>query len=118
SGAVAPAYPGKVTGSVLYRERIMLPPDAEVVVQLIDASLVEAPPVVIAEQRIPTRGKAPPYEFSVVYDPAAIVSERRYQVRAEILVRGSRRFTTETAMPVITRGSPSAVEIVTVAVRQ
>jgi putative lipoprotein len=59
-GAAAAQASAKVTGEVLYRERIALPPSAIVNVQLEDVSLADAPSVVIAEQQIDPWAKARP----------------------------------------------------------
>ena len=50
STAPAPVAKGQVTGSVLYRERIMLPPTATVTVSLADTSLMDAPAKIIDTQ--------------------------------------------------------------------
>ncbi|TIV73114.1 MAG: hypothetical protein E5V93_18665, partial [Mesorhizobium sp.] len=41
-----------IAGEVTYRERIALPPDAVLVVELADVSLADAPAIVIAKRRI------------------------------------------------------------------
>ncbi len=110
----APVYSGKVTGTVTYRERIMLPADAIAIVQLVDASKG----AVIAEHRVGTMGKAPPYSFTLAYDPSKITESVRYQVRAEIQVRGSARFTTVMPAAVITQGAPANTELVLQAARR
>lgn len=109
-----PVYSGKVTGTITYRERMMLPADAIAIVQLVDASKG----AVIAEQRVGTMGKAPPYSFTLAYDPSKIAESVRYQVRAEIQVRGSARFTTAAPAAVITQGAPANTELVLQAARR
>ena len=54
-----PAPKAQVTGSVLYRERIMLPPTATVTVTLADTSLMDAPAKVIDTQVL--TGGSPPW---------------------------------------------------------
>src|SRR5258708_34753519 len=46
---------GVVTGTVTYRQRIALPRQAVVQVQLLDVSKADAPAIVIAEQTIETK---------------------------------------------------------------
>ena len=63
----------EVTGSVFYRERIMLAPPGVVTVTLADTSLADAPAKVIATQVIPNV-TAPPINFRLAYDPDALVA--------------------------------------------
>ena len=71
------AAPPKITGSVAYRERIALPPDAVVQVRLDDASQPEAPPTLVAETTVPTAGKQVPISFELPYRAADILPNRR-----------------------------------------
>jgi putative lipoprotein len=110
------AAKAQVTGSVLYRERIMLPPTATVTVTLADTSLMDAPAQVIDTQVI--TGGSPPYKFALSYDPAKIVPKHTYSVSARIEVDGKLRFITDTHTPVITSGAPTHVEMIAVGVPQ
>ena len=110
------AAKAQVTGSVLYRERIMLPPTATVTVTLADTSLMDAPAQVIDTQVI--TGGSPPYKFALSYDPAKIVPKHTYSVSARIEVDGKLRFITDTHTPVITNGAPHHVEMIAVGVPQ
>lgn len=112
----APAAQAQVTGTVSYRERIMLPPTATVKVTLADTSLMDAPAKVIATQVL--TGGAPPYRFTLNYDPAQIIANHTYSVSARIEVDGKLRFITDTHTPVITRGAPTHVEMIAVGVPQ
>jgi uncharacterized lipoprotein YbaY/heat shock protein HslJ len=107
-GVAAAQASAKVTGEVLYREPIGLPPSAIVNVQLEDVSLADAPAVVIAEQRIDPMGKGPPYAFELAYDPARIDRRFSYAVRAEIKDGDKLLFTTTDRYPVITQGNPAS----------
>ena len=100
-----------VTGTVTYRPRIALSPDATVVVTLEDVSLADAPSTVIAGRAIRTAGQQVPIPFSLAYDPAEIVPQHRYIVRAKIFYDNGLRWTSTTAYPVITQGSPTEVTI-------
>ena len=76
-----------------------------------DVSRADAPASVIASTRLASPGN-PPLKFSIAYDPARIVATNRYVVRAQITHDGKLLFTSDTAAPVITRGSPMSVSIV------
>ena len=111
------AAKAEVTGSVFYRERIMLAPPGVVTVTLADTSLMDAPAKVIATQVIPNV-TAPPINFVLSYDPAQIIANHTYSVSARIEVDGKLRFITDTHYPVITRGAPNHVEMLAVGVPQ
>lgn len=102
-----------LSGTVTYRERIALPPDAQLTVRLLDVSLADAPSVTIAEQTTEKAGRQVPLPFALSYDPSRIDARHRYVVRAEIRDgRGAPLWTTDTATPVLTHGAPTGnVEI-------
>lgn len=111
----APVASATVTGTATYRERIALPADAELIVQLLDISLADAPSTVIAEQRIaPVRV---PASFTLSYDPAQIDQRHSYAVSARVERGGRQLFVTDTRHPVLTQGGGSTVDIVMTRVR-
>jgi putative lipoprotein len=107
------AGPGIVTGTVNYRHRMPLPPDAVVDVSMQDTTLADAPARIVGQTTIPTRGAQVPIPFRIDYDPAGIDPSHRYVVRATITVDGRMLFTSPTAYPVLTRGagSEAAIEV-------
>jgi len=100
-----------VTGTVAYRERMALPPDAAIDVRIEDVSLQDAPAKLVAENVFAAAGKQVPVPFQVPYNPADINPAHSYSVRATISINGQVRFTTTTANPVITRGAPTQVAL-------
>ena len=101
-----------VTGSVLYRERMALPPEATLTVRLVDVSRADAPAVLLGEQVITPTGQVP-IPFEIAYDPAQIDERMSYAVQARIEAGGELMFITTQHFPVITRGNPSTdLEIV------
>ncbi len=100
-----------VSGTVNYRQRSALPPNATLTVRILDVSRADSAASVIAEQRIPTAGKQVPISFDLAYDRSRIVERNRYAVRAEIQDGDRLLFTTDTSYPVITQGNPRNVEI-------
>jgi putative lipoprotein len=99
-----------IEGTATFRERMTLPPTAVFEGVLEDVSRADAPAETIARTRIPSPGN-PPIAFTIAYDPAKITANRRYVVRARILLDDKPLFTTDTAYPVITGGSPSKVAV-------
>jgi len=97
--------PVRVTGTVTWRERIAIPPDAQVVVRLQDVSRMDAPAVVLAEQRFETAGRPPPFPFEFTIDAANVNPSLRYTVAARVERGGQLLFINDTAYPVITQGN-------------
>jgi copper homeostasis protein (lipoprotein) len=101
---------GQVKGTATYRERMALPPDAVFEATLEDVSKADAPAEVIGQARIERPGN-PPIRFEITYEPAQIISSRRYAVRARILVGGKLFFTTDQHYPVLTGGQGNEVTL-------
>ena len=99
-----------IQGTATYKERIALPSGALFEATLEDVSRADAKAETIARQQIMSPGN-PPIAFTIRYDPARIVADRRYAVRARILLADKVVFTTDSAAPVLTRGSPARVSL-------
>ncbi|RWD63914.1 MAG: META domain-containing protein [Mesorhizobium sp.] len=84
-----------LTGEVTYRERIALPPDAELSVELADVSLADAPATIIAQRKIVPAGQVPT-KFEIGFDPTAVKPGRTYALQARITVEGRLLFLTDT----------------------
>jgi uncharacterized lipoprotein YbaY len=108
--------PGTVSGTVTYMVRMALPPEAVVDVQLQDVSRADAKATVIAEDKITVGDQQVPISFELKVDAGKIEPSHTYAVRAQILVDGQMRFTSQQAYNVLTKGNPSKVEIVVKAV--
>jgi hypothetical protein len=100
-----------VTGTISYRQRIALPPDARLVISLENVSLADASADVIADKVIETAGQQVPIPFTLTYNPADIQARDRYAVRAQIFYGEVLRWTSDTHYPVITQGAASEVAI-------
>jgi putative lipoprotein len=72
-----------IEGSIWYRERIALPPNAEIQVSLEDVARMDVPAQVIASTRVEPKG-GPPWTFSLPYDPEKLEDRGRYVVRVRI----------------------------------
>jgi len=109
---VTPAA-GQLNGIVTYRQRIALPPNAVVEVQLQDVSRADAPAITLASQTIQTQGQQVPIPFSLTYDPTAIDPRMTYAVRATIKDGDTLIWTSTTFNPVLTRDAPAGdIEII------
>ncbi len=97
-----------VSGSVTYNERIALPEDATLSVQLQDTSLADASATVLGEVSYVTAGKQVPLPFAISYDPAEIEENHTYSLSARITdAAGNLLFINDTAIHVITNGNPT-----------
>jgi putative lipoprotein len=101
-----------IMGTVTYRARMALPPNAAIDVRLEDVSRADAPAVIVAEKILATNGKQVPIPFQLPYSANDIQPSHRYQVRAQITVADELLFVTTNAYPVITGGAPSTVNMV------
>jgi len=104
----------EVTGTITYRERMVLTADAEVEIKLLDVSLADASSVELASTVITKPGQAP-INFKLKFNPAEIEEGKTYIIRADIRDRSRRMFTTDTSYPVLTRGSDANVDLTLVA---
>ncbi|MGI6852801.1 YbaY family lipoprotein [Mesorhizobium sp. 1B3] len=74
-----------ISGEILYRERIALPPNAVLTVELADVSLADAPASIIGKQVIDPAGQVP-IKFTISFDPAVIQPNMQYALQARITV--------------------------------
>jgi uncharacterized lipoprotein YbaY len=99
-----------VSGTVSYREKMALSPDAVINVKLLDVSLADIPAVTLGEQTIKNPGNVP-VSFSITYDPLSIDERHSYAVRAEIRDQGQLIFTTDRNYPVITHNTGNNTDL-------
>jgi len=99
---------GVIEGTVLYRERMMLPPDAQLDIQLEDVSRADAPATVLATVTQPT-ATAPPWPFRITYDPEEQGSRHRYGLRATVSHNGRLLFTSDTFVDAFAEQAPEIV---------
>jgi putative lipoprotein len=104
------ASSASITGTASFRERIALPPQAVFEATLEDVSRADAAAEVLGKVRIDPAGN-PPYAFEIFYDPGAIDERHTYVTRAKVTVDDELVFTSDTAHPVLTRGTGKSVEI-------
>jgi putative lipoprotein len=102
-----------VTGTVTYRERILLPPDAVVLVQLRDVSLMDVAAKLVSEQIIKPEHSVP-IPFSLPYAVEDIDERMTYSVFASIRSGGRLLFITDRSYQVLTRGKSDHVELILV----
>jgi len=99
-----------ISGEVWYRERMMLPPGAEITVALQDVSRADAPAVDIGSTRL-TAASGPPFPFTIDYDPMRIVPQGRYVLRARIESGGQLLFTNTESIPAFDRSGDAPIRV-------
>ena len=102
-----------VTGTVSYRERIVLPPDAVVLVQLRDVSLMDVAAKLISEQIIKPEHSVP-IPFSLPYAAQDIDERMTYSVFATIRSGDRLLFVSDRSYQVLTRGHSDHVDLILV----
>jgi putative lipoprotein len=105
------ASAGVVSGTVAYRERIAMPENAVLTMQLQDVSLADAPAKVIAEQKFTFAGHQVPLPFELHYDSTKIDPQHTYALSARITVNEQLMFMNTTTYRVITQGHPVKADI-------
>lgn len=100
-----------LSGTVTYRERMMIPPESELHVTLEDVSKQDVPSEVISESISKTDG-APPYSFVLDYDESKIAKRGRYAIRAKITFGERLYFTSTEFIPAFDDSRDGPLEIV------
>ena len=89
--------PVSVTGQITYRERMALPPTAQIEIQLSDVSLMDAPSRTIAQQSFTADGRQVPFAFSLTVAQRPLDPRHSYAVSARITdASGRLMFITDT----------------------
>ncbi|MBJ7502110.1 MAG: YbaY family lipoprotein [Sphingopyxis sp.] len=89
--------PVSVTGSITYRERMALPPTAQVEITLADVSLMDAPSKTVAQQSFTADGRQVPFAFTLTVDQRQLDPRHSYAVSARITdASGRLMFITDT----------------------
>ncbi len=103
-----------VSGTATYRERIAVPQDATLYVEVQDISRADAPAVTLAAQRYALT--AVPAAFELQVDDALIRDGMTYAVSGSIYRGDQLLFTTDTVHPVLTNGAGDTTDLVLVQV--
>lgn len=102
--------PVVLNGSVIYRERDALPDNAQVRVQLVDATPGEDTKV-YAETTFATQGKQVPIAFALPVDLAKLEAGHLHALRAYILVDGKIAYVTRARVNVDPKAIPASLSI-------
>lgn len=100
-----------LAGSVGYRSRHALPPEAILTIRVHDVAGAGAPARVLAEQRYELNGAQVPIPFTATIDRDLIGKRARLQVAARIEVGGKLRYINDRAYPALKNGQPLPLDI-------
>lgn len=100
-----------LSGTISYRERVSLVPEAVVVVQLLDLSAGGQEANIIGEERLERPGQVP-IRFDLKYDAGAIMTGHRYGLTARIFSGQRLLFTTHDPYPVLNGGRSAPLSLV------
>lgn len=89
-----------ISGSVTYRQRIALPPDATLTVRVQDTSRADAKARTLAEQTIALGGQQVPINFQLTVDRDLLGKRARITLAARIESHGKLLFINDMAYPV------------------
>ncbi|MHA7601991.1 META domain-containing protein [Alicycliphilus sp. T452] len=98
--AGAPGPDAFITGAVISRERLYVPPGAVFDAALVDVTQAGEPPLVLGRQRLAPAGPLP-YELRIPYRQALIHPQGRYEVRAALTQQGRLLLDTPGVHPVL-----------------
>lgn len=96
--------------TVVWRERILLPAAARLVVTVEDVARAGGPSVVLRE--VVLDGLPPPVSVEVPLDGVQLDPRARYSVRARVLVEGRLRMTSDQVRPVLRTPEDRRVEVI------
>jgi putative lipoprotein len=99
-----------ITIEAFYRERMMVPPNAQLRVTLSDVSKMDVAATLLTEAVIDNPG-APPYTVSLNYDPTVIDQRMRYAVRAAISVDDQLLFTSTEHIDAFAVGDSDVIKV-------
>lgn len=108
----------KIGGHVLYREKMLLPPNAVLRISLEDVSKMDIASTVIATTEV-LANVAPPYPFTLAYSAAAIDERNQYNLRATISLNEELLFTsTEQLNPFRDTHAPIEITLTKIATKK
>ena len=100
----------RISGTILFEERIGLTPESRLEVKLVDVSLADVPATVIAAVNTDNPGQAP-LSFSIEYDADLIDDRHTYSIQVRIFDRDHLIMVSDTINRVLTPGAPSDLRI-------
>lgn len=101
----------RVTGRVSYAERILLPPETELLVEVSDPLQRGITDGVVARQR-KVIGGVNPATFDLTVSAERFIPSHRYELEARVIVGGNVWAKTPEPVPVPAGGAPSDLDVI------
>jgi putative lipoprotein len=111
AGKRKPVQTGTVSGTVTYRERVALSPDATIYVRLADVTDGNVKSRTIVQHEMKA-GQQVPIPFVLTYKQQDIDPTREYAVDVRLSDKGKLSLITPRPAPVLTKGNPDSADIV------
>jgi len=99
-----------IQGSIWCRERILPPPNAEIMVSLVDVAKMDVAATVIASKRFEVAG-GPPWDFTLQYDSKKLNSKGRYALQAGLEANGRLLFIATSHIPAFDHSATQGIKI-------
>ncbi|WP_019614053.1 META domain-containing protein [Psychromonas ossibalaenae] len=99
-----------VSAEIWYRERMLLPDNAQLTLVLADVALADAPSQTIASKTL-TLTNTPPWNVDLNYDPSVLTEQGTYVLQARIEVNGQLLFINTTSTPAFAEQDNKAVNM-------
>ncbi|ROS00105.1 putative lipoprotein [Sinobacterium caligoides] len=100
----------KITTEIMYRERMALPPGAELTVSFANVAKMDVAEELVAKTTVTELGM-PPYEVELPYDANKIDPKGRYSARAVIKLNDRLIYTTDTSNDVFASDENGKVQL-------
>ncbi len=108
-----------ITGNIAYLQRIALPKDAIVKVELQDISLADAPAITLAKQQITPHGKQVPIPFKLTAKRSVFIPNMRYTISVRIEnAAGALLWITDAIYPVNPPANGAKIDMGTIILHQ
>jgi putative lipoprotein len=99
-----------ITGSASFRDRVSLPRDATLTVELREVYRTSLQPVTVAQQTFEARQS--PIPFNLEFDPAQVDSRRQYVLYASIRGQGRQLYALRQEVPVLGGSGSTGLQLV------
>ena len=104
--AACSSQQNKITGAVSISQTTSLPPEANVVIELIDTTNADAAAEVVTTMSFPSGGRQSPLSFEMGYEPDKILADHSYALQSRIEMDERVRWQSDQPTPVLTQGAP------------
>ena len=95
-----------ITGAVSISQTTSLPPEAMVIIELLDTTNPDSAAEVVSTMSFPSGGRQSPLSFEMSYEPELILADHSYALQSRIEMDERVRWQSDAPSPVLTQGAP------------